>query len=543
MNNLVLHGGTILVRPGQTTNALAIRDGMVIAHGKSALRVMELESENVRKVDLNGHWACPAFGDGHCHPPFAGLEQLGPDIRSQTSVDAIVAEVRRYAEAHPDKPWIVGGGYDSTVAPDGAFDAAWLDEAVPDRPVMLRAFDYHTVWANTLALQRAGIDRNTPDPQLGVIDRRADGSPLGTLREWDACDLVFAVAPDFDEDDQAKAIAHACRLAAREGVTWLQDAWVDDEGHRPYLRCLDKGELVTRFNLAFRADPRRWRDQLAGFERMRTEVQAAGQPDRLSARTVKFFTDGIVESWTAWMIEPYANRCSHGMPIWQASELRAAVEAVDALGFQVHFHAIGDAGTRVALDAIEQAVAINNAWDRRPTITHLQVIDPADLPRMAQLGVIASFQAQWAQCNDDITLLNTPHLGAERAGRQFPIASVLNSGAHVAFATDWPISPDRQIETICVAALRQTPDGLPEGGWIPEERVSMTQAFAATTTGCAYQAYNETILGVLDTGFAADFVILDTDLLAVEPTAARRAKGLATYRDGECIFSASDGSI
>ncbi|MDR3106968.1 MAG: amidohydrolase, partial [Bifidobacteriaceae bacterium] len=407
LTDAVYLGGRIWVEPGFETTALAVGDGVVTAHGDEA-RALARSARQV--VELEGGLALPAFGDGHCHPVSGGLETQGPAISNAVSIPEVVLAVRRYAQEHPGEEWIVGASYDPALRPDNAFDAHWLDEAVPDRPVLLRAHDYHTVWVNSAALREAGITASTPDPPLGRIDRRPDGSPLGTLREWDACDLALRAAPVRSPRALRAALAEGCRRQNLVGVTWMQDAWVDEGGHRPYLELLERGQLTVRSNLGLRADPACWRDQLQSFAATRSEVEAAGRPELLTARTVKFFADGVIESNTAAMLEPYIGTEDRGMPVWSADELAQAAQRFDAAGFQIHIHAIGDAAVRDALDAIERVQALNPAWDRRPVIAHVQVVDPADLPRFAALGVVANFESYWSQCDPLQTLLTTPRL-------------------------------------------------------------------------------------------------------------------------------------
>ncbi len=241
----------------------------------------------------------------------------------------------------------MGASYDPTLAPDGRFDARWLDAAVPERPVVLRAADYHTVWCNSEALRRAGVDAATPDPQIGWIERNRDGSPLGTLREWQACDLVLDAAPSPSAADLEAALARAMRRLAAAGIAWVQDAWVDlgTGTLDAYLALAGRGELPVRAGLALRADPLRWREQLEEFvaARRRAEAEGGGQ---VRAGTVKFFADGIVEGGTAALLDPYVDAASsgghsHGMPVWAWPELKEAAAAVDALGLQLHVHAIG----------------------------------------------------------------------------------------------------------------------------------------------------------------------------------------------------------
>lgn len=532
-NTTVFHGGVVWLKPHQTTSALAMSGGKIVAVGNDAIALIPLAAH---AVDLDGRFLMPAFSDGHCHPVFAGLEYQGPAITGLRSIEEIVQEVRRFADAHPDTPWIRGGSYDPALAEGGNFDATWLDEAVADRPVILRAADYHTLWCNSEALTRAHVTTDTPEPRLGRIERRPDGSPLGTLREWHACDLMLDVAPPSDPEALVTAVIKSCEVANSNGITWMQDAWVDLEGHLPFLTALDRGKLTVRTNLAFRADPDHWREQAEDFTRMRSEVDAAGAPDLLTARTVKFFVDGVVESATAEMIAPYVGTHEHGMPNWSREELLLAVAHFDALGFQTHLHAIGDRAVRHALDSLEHAGNVNTEWDRRSTITHVQVVHPDDLPRFKKMGVIANFQAHWAQEDDLMVKLTAPRLGSERANLQYPIGTLWRDGARLSFGSDWPVSPNNFVETMVVAATRQTKAGSPAQGWVPEQRITIQDGLEIATSGTAYQSYTENFRGTLEVGMAADLVILDRDITAVEPLVAREAVAVETYLDGIKVF-------
>jgi predicted amidohydrolase YtcJ len=488
-------------------------------------------------VDLAGGFLMPAFSDGHCHPIFAGLEYQGPSISGLSTIGDIVETVRLFAEEHPDVEWIRGGSYDPTLAEGGNFDASWLDAVVTSRPVILRSSDYHTLWCNSEALKRAHVTTQTPDPRLGRIERRPDGTPLGTLREWHACDLMLDVAPPTEPEALVTAVVKACDVANANGITWMQDAWVDSGGHLPFLTALSRGQLTVRTNLAFRADPDHWRTQAADFARMRDDVIAANREPMLTARTIKFFVDGVVESATAEMIAPYEGTEDHGLPNWTRDQLLQAVALFDALGFQTHLHAIGDRAVRHALDSIENARSLNASWDRRSTITHVQVVHPDDLPRFKELGIIANFQAHWAQEDLLMTKLTAPRLGVERANLQYPIGDLWRSGAHLSFGSDWPVSPNNFVETMVVAATRQTVDGSPEKGWVPEQRISMQDSLQIATKGSAYQGYTETYRGSLEVGMVADLVILDRDITKVAPLEARKALAVATYLDGIRVFA------
>ncbi|GAA2030426.1 amidohydrolase [Agromyces tropicus] len=517
MTTTYFHGGTVWTGGGTDARALLVRDGRIAAVGAPAEAAA---SDADLVIDLEDGFLMPSFGDGHAHPLFGGLEAEGPDVRPCRSVAEIVDEVRRYAEAHPELDWITGASYDGSLAEAGLFDARWLDDAVPDRPVVLRAWDYHTVWVNSRALELAGIDAGTPAPELGEIPRRDDGTPLGTLREWGAVDLVAAVMPPRTTDVALRALQRAGRYYLERGVTWVQDAWVEPAELEAYLAAAAADALPIRFNLALYADPRRFAAQLPDMVAARDRVRAAASP-RLTADTVKFFADGVVENETGALLEPYCSGLhDHGMSVWGAERLADAVRAVDAAGFQVHIHAIGDAAVRQALDAIEGAIAANGPRDRRPVIAHAQLVDDADLARFTELGVIPNMQPLWAQLDALMTVLTVPRLGAERADRQYRMHSLAASGAALAFGSDWPVSSGDPRDGLAIAATRRTVDGDPAGGWTPHEIVPVEAALGAYTAAVAHQAFADradAAWGRIEPGASADLVLLARDPRAADP--------------------------
>ncbi|WP_309132404.1 amidohydrolase [Brevibacterium sp.] len=512
--------GTIWLGPDrEPSDALLVRDGIITAVGAAdvAAGLADLsagEHAALEHVDLAGGFLMPSFGDGHAHPIFGGLEAAGPQVRGCETVEEIVAEVRRYAQAHPEEEWIVGASYNGSLVEDGLFDARWLDEAVPDRPVMLRAWDYHTVWCNSRALELAGITADTPDPELGEIPRRGDGSPLGILREWGAVDLVTAVRPPQDEAERLRALQRAAAYFSERGVTWVQDAWVEPADVETYLAAAADDRLGIRFNLAFYADPRHVPDQLDWMVESRRRVDELDSP-LLSANTVKFFADGVIENETGALLEPYCSSLHHhGLRVWEGETLAEAVRAVDAAGFQIHIHAIGDAAVRQALDAIESAIGANGPRDRRPVIAHAQLVDAEDLGRFARLGVIANMQPLWAQLDGLMTVLTMPRLGAERAAQQYRMRSILDDGGLLAFGSDWPCSSGTPLEGLAIATSRQTEDGQPAGGWTPQEILDTPRALDAYTAAVAQQAFaglTSAPWGRIRPGASADLIRLDTD--------------------------------
>lgn len=545
MTTTFFHGGTVWTGAGGgDERALLVRDGVVVAVGAAAEAAASAAGE-VERIDLEGGFLMPSFGDGHAHPMFGGLEADGPDVRSCRSVEEIVAEVRRYAEAHPELEWITGASYDGSLAEQGLFDARWLDDAVADRPVLLRAWDYHTVWVNSRALELAGIDAATPEPELGEIPRREDGTPLGTLREWGAVDLVTAVMPPRSVEAGVRALERAGRYYLERGVTWVQDAWVEPADLDVYLAAAASGALPLRFNLALYADPRRFLRDLPEMAMARDRVAAAGSP-LLTANTIKFFADGVVENETGALLEPYCSGLhSHGMSVWGAERLAEAVRAADAAGFQVHVHAIGDAAVRQALDAIERAIDANGPRDRRPVIAHAQLIADADLARFAELGVIANMQPLWAQLDALMTVLTVPRLGRERSDRQYRMRSLAGTGATLAFGSDWPVSSGDPRDGLAIAASRRTVDGEPAGGWTPHEIVPIEAALGAYTSAVAHQAFADHAAapwGRIVPGASADLVRLARDPRTVDPHDLPAVAVRETYLAGAPRLTPADAA-
>ncbi|MEX1078353.1 MAG: amidohydrolase [Homoserinimonas sp.] len=541
---VLFSGGTVWTGPGRADeSALLVEDGRITAVGSQA--ILLAGQREARTVDLNGGFLMPSFGEGHAHPIFGGLEACGPQIRGCGSVEEIVAEVQRFSKANPDLEWIIGASYDGSIAPGGLFDAHWLDEAVSDRPVVLRAWDYHTVWCNSRALELAGIDASTPEPELGEIPRREDGTPLGTLREWGAVELVTNVASGHSLDDRVDGLRRATEQYAALGTTWVQDAWVEPQDVEVYLEAARRGVLATRVNLALLVDPRQFPSSLPDLLEARARVDRLGSP-LLTAHSVKFFADGVVENETGALLEPYCSGMhDHGMLVWDPGHLSESVQAVDAAGFQPHIHAIGDAAVRTALDAIEYAAQLNGPSANRPVIAHAQLIDGADLDRFVSLQVIANVQPLWAQQDALMTALTTPRLGPERGDRQYQFGTLVERGATLAFGSDWPCSSAAPLEGIAVAISRTTDDGLPAGGWVPEEALDIETALSAYTAGVAAQALADRSpapWGRLAVGASADLVWFASDPREASRSELPAIQVVATYLAGAPTFGESPGN-
>lgn len=533
MGITVFTGGTVVVaartRDSATSDAIAIEGDRVIALGEAAAELAG--REGTETVDLAGGTVIPALGEGHAHPVLGGLEAAGPRVREANDLDGIVSAVGAWRREHPDDAWIVGASYDATFAPGGLFDARWLDAVTGDTPTILRAWDYHTAWVNSAALAAGAITASTPDPPLGRIVRRDDGSPLGTLQEAAANDFIAQVVPQFPLDARVAAIEAATRAYAAQGTTWIQDAWVDRRDIETYLAAASAGRLHARVNLALRADPFEWREQLAEFTGRRSEIRDLGH-ERLSAETIKFFVDGVIENHTAALIEPYADRPDdRGLPNWSVEELNAAVLAFDAVGFQLHLHAIGDRANRIALDALAAAAAQNPPRERSHVIAHVGMLAPGDAERFAELGVIANFEPYWAQCDDVMRALTIPHIGHDREGWQYLIGSVLRHGGTVSFGSDWPVTTMDWRPALATAVTRHSHLEPEAEAWLPQERITPGDALAAYTAGIARQALSPD-RGALEVGMTADLVWLSANPLEVDPNTVPEIEVLGTWLAG-----------
>jgi hypothetical protein len=511
-----------------TTDSVIFDGDRVLALGASARRI---DADEV--IDAGGGFIAPGFGDGHVHPIFGGLEREFAPVRDHATPQDIAAAVGAWAKAHPEIEWVRGEGFDHTLAPEGIFLASWLDVHVPDRPVVLRATDYHTVWVNSEALRRAGYGPGVAQPHDGEIVLDDAGVPTGTLREWGAWRPVYDLLPRPATPMLLSAVDFATSSFASAGITWAQDAWVEPQDVDTWLSALDQGHVHVDMDLALWADPNSWRDQLQHFSAARDRVISGGH-DAITAHTVKFFADGVIESGTSAMLEPFCD-CPHskGLPNWEAAEMAEAVAAIDAMGFTAHIHAIGDYGVRMALDAIEHAARANPARDRRWIIVHTQLVDPADLPRFAELGVIANFEPYWSKYDSWQSELTAPRLGPERTDRQFQTATLAALGARISFGSDWPVTTYSPLEGIQVAVTRKMePDADP---WMPEECISVDDALAAYTTGVAFQSGRDDA-GVIRPGARADLVWIAADPRSVDPMTIGTIPVRGTWRRGVRTF-------
>jgi len=488
----------------------------------------------------------PGFIDAHVHPVYAGYAMLRCELHGLVTADECLAAIAEYATTHPDVEWISGGGWSMEGFAGGTPTRQLLDAVVPDRPVFLPNRDGHGGWANTRALELAGIDAGTPDPADGRIEREADGTPSGCLHEG-AMRLVSELIPPATGDDYDQALQTAQQYLFSLGITGWQDAILGDVNGRPdpidaYLRAAADGRLKARVVGAL------WWDRNRGAEQIDeiVERRASGAAGRFRATSVKIMQDGVAENFTAAMLSPYLDACgdhttNSGLSFVDPDALNETVTTLDRLGFQVHFHAIGDRAVREALDSLEMARKTNGDTDLRHHVAHIQIIHPDDVSRFAELDVTANMQPLWACHEPQMTELTIPFLGEPRWRTQYPFGALVRAGARLCGGSDWSVSSPDVMWGSHVAVNRVAPPDEGEAGadvFLPEERIDLATALTAYTRGSAYVNHLDDVSGSIEQGKYADFALLDRNPFAGPAEEIYAARVSATWIEGERVFSA-----
>lgn len=521
MTETLFAGGPVLTmdpaRP--RAEAILVADGTIAAVGDLA-SVRAAASPRAEAFDLAGRTLMPAFQDAHAHPSYAGVVMQRCDLHDLPGPAAVLDRVAAFAAAHPGTPWITGGGWEMDHFPGGIPHKGALDAVVPDRPVALMNRDVHGVWVNSRALELAGITAATPDPWDGRIERDAAGDPVGTLHEG-AVALVERVIPAPSVDTIAAGILAAQDRLISLGITAWQDAWVTPDRHDAYVHLSSTGRLRAFVAGALWWDRHRGLDQVPELVARRE----ATPPGPYRAATVKIMVDGVCENFTAAMLDPFLTAAgdptdNHGIEFVPPGDLAAIVTALDAAGFQVHFHTIGDRAARSALDAVAAARTANGASGLRHHLAHLQVLHRDDIPRFAALDVAATVQPLWAHHSAYQDVLTIPFLGPERAAAQYPIGSLDAGGARLAFGSDWPVSPPDPFPIVGVASTRVHP-GRPSAPPLgPRQAIPVMAALRAATLGSAWVNRLDATAGPLAVGLQPDLVVVAGDPTE-EPAACR----------------------
>jgi predicted amidohydrolase YtcJ len=530
----VYHSGKIYTVDAKRpwAEAVAIRNGKIVFVGSDdGARAFIGPKTSVH--NLKGRLMLPGFQDAHIHPIYGALEVLACNLEGEASVAAYRQKIATCIANQPDKEWIIGGGWlMPAFGPGAKASKTILDELDAERPIYMRSADGHSGWANSRALEIAGITRDTPDPEDGFIDRDPEtGEAIGSLQEG-AMDLVEEHIPSPGPDERRRALEYIRDMLHAYGITSVQEAYAYEQDLVAYEALDKQGRLNLRLITAMLWDNKKDASQLDDFIRLR-ERYSSGYIRPTSA---KIFVDGVMENYTAVMLEPYlVESGTSGIPMMDPEYMTNIVTRLDKAGFQVHFHALGDGAVRLALDAVEQARLENGPSDHRHHLSHLQVIHPDDMPRFAELGAIANFQPAWAYADEYVVDLTLPFIKPEVAKWMYPIRSVIDAGATVAFGSDWNVStadPFYQIETAVTRVDALAHDTPPLN---PEQAITVAEAIEAFTINAAYVNHQEDTTGSIEVGKFADLVVLSKNLLEIEPQAISDTKVLLTLFAGKPV--------
>jgi predicted amidohydrolase YtcJ len=510
-----------------TAEAVAILGNRIVAVGSSK-EIKKLAGPQTRVIDAKGQLVLPGFNDSHVHFLGGGFQLSSVDLRDANSTDEFADRIRKFAEKLPAGRWITGGDWDHERWSGAPLPTKELiDRYTPNTPVFVSRLDGHMALANSLALRLAGVTRQTLDPPGGLIVRDRSGEPTGILKDA-AMSYVWKVVPPSSFEEKLAAARAATSHAASLGVTSVQDMSAgSDVG--VYQTLLDRGELKTRI---YAVSP------LPAWERLgRTGVRAHFGSEMLRIGGLKGFADGSLGSTTAFFYEPYKDAPStHGLAgdeMYPEGVMLERVHGADRAGLQVMIHAIGDRANDLILSIYEQVISENGERDRRFRIEHAQHLRPQDIARFGRDHVIASMQpyhaiddGRWAE----------KRIGKERAKTTYAFRSLLDSGATLAFGTDWTVAPLDPILSIYAAVTRRTLDGKNPKGWIPEQEISVEEAVRAYTVGSAYAEFQENVKGTITSGKLADLVIVSRDIFKIDPKDIEKVKVVMTIMNGRVIY-------
>ncbi len=543
MNLLLTNARVYTVNPAQPcATAIAIAGNRILAVGSDD-EIEAISLPDAQRVNMNGAFVLPGLVDAHVHLEHTGFAMQRVPLDEVPSIEEAVRRVRERAAQTPKGEWIQGWGWQQAIWGGEFPTAAQLDAATPDHPVALRAKSGHAMWCNTPALRMAGITRDTLDPAGGQIVRDAQGEPTGVLLE-SAMDLVARVIPSPTPEQEEEATLLAMRAMNRAGLTGVH--------------CMDGRGGIGTFNTYQRLREQR-RSTLRICKQLPVEdldaIIGAGLRSGfgdawLRIGGVKIFADGALGSKTAWMIEPYEGEPHNfGIPIWEPEQLIEFVHRAHVHGLSVTTHAIGDRANHVMLDALEinqkseispisqprseaRGTGIKGENRKfRDRIEHAQVLHPDDIVRFGQLGVIASVQPIHA--TQDMFMVD--NYWGKRGRYAYAFRDLLNSGARLALGSDSPVETFDPLVGIHAAVTRQRKDGVPEGGWYPDQRLTVEEAIYGYTLGAAYAGYSEGELGSIEPGKLADLTVLSHDLTAIPPDEILDVKVERVMVDGEFI--------
>jgi predicted amidohydrolase YtcJ len=534
---IVVHGHVYTEDPKKPwAQAVAIYRGKIVAVGDDP-EIERRRGMGTKVINAGGKLVLPGFVDCHIHFIDGSFSLGRVNLEGAKDPADIQKRLRAYASEHPGDDWILGRGWNYAMfGPEALPDKKYLDEIFPNRPVFLEGYDGHTYWANSKALVLAGITRETPDPPNGTIVRDPKtGEATGALKE-SAQDLVAKIIPKPSRVEKLLALRAGMKWANQHGITRVHSAGQDFEALDLFDEMRHRGDLTVRMYIAYFLNPPELRhEDLDAIEHARKKFH----DDWIDAGAVKFMVDGVVESHTAAMLEPYSDDPSlKGKLFWEPDKYKAAVAELDKHSLQLFTHAIGDYAVRTALDAYENAETRNHKRDRRPRIEHIETVAASDIPRFGKLGVIASMQPLHSYPDSNTLDVWARNAGPDRASRAWAWKSIADSGGRLAFGSDWPVVTLNPWEGIQTAVTRQTSEGKPEGGFVPEQRLTVAQAIEGYTLGAAFAGHREKLEGSFEIGKLADLIILSQNIFDVKPNRISTTKVVTTIVGGRLVYQA-----
>lgn len=511
--------------------AVAVSGNKIVFVGRNA-QAEKWIGPKTEVIDLNGKLVLPGFNDSHCHLVSGGFSLLRVNLVGAKTLKEIQDKVREAAAKAPKGAWVQGRGWDHTLFNKGEWPTKeMLDAAAPNTPVYLRRIDGHVSWVNSAALKAAGITKDTPDTAGGKIVRDASGNPTGILEE-NAADLVTRVIPNPSPAELRQAVEKALEEARKFGVTSLQE---ESEGGYPgtvatYSELLKESRLTTRISTWIPLDSARYPERLAKLRNVFPVDSSI-----LLLGMLKGYADGSMGSRTAYLFEPFSDDSGNsGIPQHSQEELNGLVRTADSLGLQIGIHAIGDRANFMVLEAYKNAIEKNPAHIRRHRVEHAQLVRLKDIPEFKTTGTLASMQP--THCTSDMRWAEA-RVGKERCKGAYAWRSFLDAGVPLAFGTDWPVEPLNPMGGLYAAVTRQDLEtGLPQGGWFPEQRLTMEEAVRAYTLGSAYAQFREKELGSITVDKLADLVVLDKDIFTIPPREVLATSVVMTVMDGKIVY-------
>lgn len=536
--DLILINGKVWTGTDESSfqEAVAIKGDKIIAVGKSD-SIQSLADSKTKIVDVNGKLITAAFNDAHIHflGGSKGLTEV--NMTGTTSASEIVKRVNNFAKENPSRAWITGRGWQYTSFEKSIPDFETLKDIISDRPVFIKAYDGHSAWANKKALELAGVDKTTVYTEFGEIVKDKNGNLTGALREK-AMNLVSKHIPEDTREEKLESLRKGMKLAASLGITTVQDAGISAQDFSLYTELLKNNELTLRYDAAFWVDKFTTEETINSFIKLKDTIGLSNPMIRADA--IKFMIDGVIESHTGSMLQPYSDIAStdplaHGQLAIPIEQYQKLVSTFDKNGFRIFTHAIGDRGVRESLNAYENAAKANGLRDARHRVEHIETVSPDDIPRFASLGVMASMEPIHADPGTVEVWVKA--VGKNREPYSFTWAEMLKNNVKLVYSSDWPACIDiNPIRGIHVAVTRRTPEGYPEEGWIAEQKISMAQALKAYTSMGAYSSFEENLKGQLKAGQLADVIVFSQDLFTIDPMKTADTKVVLTVFNGKVIY-------